>query len=206
MAPKKVIGRGKVWPIQWPCLGSATTYPMIWKTLVEILPHTSTIMRGSFITGLPDILSTWQTNSFSLKLLLSLSLQLLNFRLGYVQLFQLDVTQGTFPTSLAGISRYTLYRQSRDEKGNLNQQLNILRKYIANMIMEVKFRISKYSKVFNRVGTGKRGLTKFIIVDQYVSFSWERFKKKNTEFHEVSSAPALYRISVYFSLLMRKVK
>jgi hypothetical protein len=34
--------------------------------------------------------------------------------------------------------------------------------------MEMNFTIQKCSQVFNRVGTGYRGLTKFVLVDQYV--------------------------------------
>jgi hypothetical protein len=66
------------------------------------------------------------------------------------------------------------------------------------MIMELKFRINKYSQVFNRVGTSYTGLKKFIIVNQCISFSSERNNSGfvNTEFHEVSNAPILYRINV----------
>jgi hypothetical protein len=66
------------------------------------------------------------------------------------------------------------------------------------MIMELKFRINKYSQVFNRVGTSFWGLTKFTIVNQFISFSWEGNNSgfANIEFYEVISAPALYRINV----------
>jgi hypothetical protein len=39
---------------------------------------------------------------------------------------------------------------------------------MVDVVMKMKFSINKYSQVFNRVGPGYRGLTKFIIVDQYV--------------------------------------
>jgi hypothetical protein len=45
-----------------------------------------------------------------------------------------------------------------------------MRKGMVGVVMELKFRIKEYSWVLNRVGTGKRGLTKFIIIDQYVGF------------------------------------
>jgi hypothetical protein len=66
------------------------------------------------------------------------------------------------------------------------------------MIMGSKFRINKYSQVFNRVGTSYRGLEKFIIVYQFISFSSEENNSgfANVEFHEVRSAPTLYRINV----------
>jgi hypothetical protein len=44
-----------------------------------------------------------------------------------------------------------------------------MRRYLADMVVEITFRIKKYSQVFNRVGMGYRGLTKFIPLDQYVS-------------------------------------
>jgi hypothetical protein len=64
--------------------------------------------------------------------------------------------------------------------------------------MESKFRINKYSQVFNRVGTSYRGLAKFIILNQCISFSWKRNNSGFTgiEFHEVSSVPTMYRINV----------
>jgi hypothetical protein len=42
--------------------------------------------------------------------------------------------------------------------------------------VEIKFRIKEYSQVFIKVSVGYRGLTKFILIDQYVS----------TEFHIVT--------------------
>jgi hypothetical protein len=73
-----------------------------------------------------------------------------------------------------------------------------VRKYIDDMIMEMKFRIHKYSHVCNRVRTGYRGLTIFTHVDQYVSNSCEgcNFSFTYVEFRVVSSsAPTLCSIS-----------
>jgi hypothetical protein len=39
---------------------------------------------------------------------------------------------------------------------------------MVDMIMEMKFRTKNYSQAINRVSLGCRGLTKFIIIDQYV--------------------------------------
>jgi hypothetical protein len=48
-----------------------------------------------------------------------------------------------------------------------------MRKNMVDMVMKMKFRIKKYSHVFNRIGPGYGGLTKFIIIDQYVGFPGE---------------------------------
>jgi hypothetical protein len=66
------------------------------------------------------------------------------------------------------------------------------------MIMEIKFSISKYSQVFNRVSPGYRGLAKFIIIDQYFGFPGEgyNFSFTDVKFHTVSSATTLRRVSV----------
>jgi hypothetical protein len=72
-----------------------------------------------------------------------------------------------------------------------------MRNNMVDMIMKMKFRIKKYSQVFNRVGPGYRGLTKFIIIDQYVDFPGGlNFSFADVEFHIVSSAPNLYRVHV----------
>jgi hypothetical protein len=42
-------------------------------------------------------------------------------------------------------------------------------KYLVNVIIEMKFRIQKYFQVFSRFGTDYKVLTRFILVDQYVS-------------------------------------
>jgi hypothetical protein len=39
-----------------------------------------------------------------------------------------------------------------------------LRKYLIDIIVEIKFRIKKYGQVFNGVGTGHAGVTKLILV------------------------------------------
>jgi hypothetical protein len=56
-----------------------------------------------------------------------------------------------------------------EEKGkviyspNKTKQLDTLRKYVVNMIMKVQFRINKHTQVFNRVGMGYGGMTKFVL-------------------------------------------
>jgi hypothetical protein len=64
--------------------------------------------------------------------------------------------------------------------------------------MELNFRINKNSQAFNGVSTSYRGLAKFIIINQCISFPWEGNNSgfANIAFHEVSSAPTLYRINV----------
>jgi hypothetical protein len=73
-----------------------------------------------------------------------------------------------------------------------------VREDVVDMVMEIKFCIKKYSQVFYRVGPGYSGLTKFIIVDQYVGFPGEgyNFSFTDVEFHTISNAPTLYRIYV----------
>jgi hypothetical protein len=53
------------------------------------------------------------------------------------------------------------------------------------MVMELKFSINKFSQVFYRLGPGCRGLTKFIIVDQYIGFpgEWYNFCYNNNYYH-----------------------
>jgi hypothetical protein len=46
---------------------------------------------------------------------------------------------------------------------------------MVDMVTKMKFRISKYSQVFNRVGLGYGGLAKFIIVYQYIGFPAEGY-------------------------------
>lgn len=48
-----------------------------------------------------------------------------------------------------------------------------LRKYTNDMIMKIKFRIKKYSQVFNSVSMWYSGLSTFTLVDQEVLFSRE---------------------------------
>jgi hypothetical protein len=48
-----------------------------------------------------------------------------------------------------------------------------MRKNMVDVIMKLKFRIKKYSQVFNRIGPGYGGLTKFVIIDQYVGVPGE---------------------------------
>jgi hypothetical protein len=66
------------------------------------------------------------------------------------------------------------------------------------MIMEVQFRIDKHTQVFNTVGIGYGGMTKFIVEDQCNSLPRERNNSGFTDvqFHKVSSAPTLYGIDV----------
>jgi hypothetical protein len=74
-----------------------------------------------------------------------------------------------------------------------------MRENIFDILMEMKFSINKYSKVFYRVGPGYRGLAKFIIkISTLVGFPGERynFSFTDVEFHAVISAPTLYRINV----------
>jgi hypothetical protein len=71
--------------------------------------------------------------------------------------------------------KYNIYRHSRGEEERVTLRTrfnNLLRweKYIVGMIMEMKFRINKYSQVFNIVGTGYRGMTKFTYVGKSVVF------------------------------------
>jgi hypothetical protein len=44
-----------------------------------------------------------------------------------------------------------------------------------DVVMEMKFSISKYSQVFYRLGSEYGGLTKYIILDQYVGFPGEEY-------------------------------
>jgi hypothetical protein len=62
---------------------------------------------------------------------------------------------------------------------------------MVDVVMEMKFRIKKYSQVFNG------GLTKFIIIDQYVGFPGEgyNFSFTDVEYPIVGSAPTLYRVN-----------
>jgi hypothetical protein len=62
----------------------------------------------------------------------------------------------------------------------------------------MKFRINKYSQVFNRVGPRYEGLAKFIIVGQYFGFPGEgyNFSFTDAEFRTVSNAPTLYRVNI----------
>jgi hypothetical protein len=73
-----------------------------------------------------------------------------------------------------------------------------MREKIVNMIMEMKFSINKYSEVSYRVGPVYRGLSKFVIVDQYVGFPREgyNFSVADVEFHTVRNATTLYRVNV----------
>jgi hypothetical protein len=66
------------------------------------------------------------------------------------------------------------------------------------MIMEVEFRISKYTQVFNTVGTGFGGLKKFIVEDQCISLPRQinRSDFIDVQFHKVCSIQTLYRINV----------
>jgi hypothetical protein len=79
--------------------------------------------------------------------------------------------------------------------------------------MKIKFRIHKYSHVFNRVTTVYGGLKKFILVDQDVCFPRDiyNFSFVNTEFRIVLSAPISYRIYMiaedYITIIRRmKIK
>jgi hypothetical protein len=83
------------------------------------------------------------------------------------------------------------------------EQISTLWKCVVNMIIESKFRINKNSQVFNKVGTSYRGLKKFIIINQCISFSWEVNNAGfgNIDFHEVSSVPTLYRINVRLKMI-----
>jgi hypothetical protein len=73
-----------------------------------------------------------------------------------------------------------------------------MRKNMVDVVMKLKFRIGKCSQVFNIIGSGYRGLTKFIIIDQYVGFPGEgyNFSFTDAEYHIVSNAPTLYRVNV----------
>jgi hypothetical protein len=73
-----------------------------------------------------------------------------------------------------------------------------MRKNMVDVFMRMKFRIKKYYQVFNRIGLGYGGLTKFIIIDQNVGFPGEgyNFSFTDVEYHIVSSAPTLYRVNV----------
>jgi hypothetical protein len=55
------------------------------------------------------------------------------------------------------------------------------------MIMEVEFRISKYTQVFNTVGTGFGGLKKFTVEDQCISLPRQinRSDFIDVQFHKV---------------------
>jgi hypothetical protein len=66
------------------------------------------------------------------------------------------------------------------------------------MVMKKKFKINKYSQVFNRVSLGYGGLAKFIIIDHYFGFPEKgyNFSITDVEFHTVSSAPTLYKVNV----------
>jgi hypothetical protein len=77
-----------------------------------------------------------------------------------------------------------------------------------DVVMEMKHGINKYSEVFYRVCPGYGGLSKFIIIEQYVGFPGEghNFSFTDVEFHTVSSAPTLYRVNVrlkYIAVLRR---
>jgi hypothetical protein len=67
-------------------------------------------------------------------------------------------------------------------------------KSIFSMVMK-KFRINKYSQIYNRIGPHYGGLAKFIIINQYGGVPGERynFGFTNVKCHAVSNAPTLYR-------------
>jgi hypothetical protein len=73
-----------------------------------------------------------------------------------------------------------------------------MRENIIDLVMEMEFNVNIYSQVFYSVSPGYRGLTKFIVVDQYVRFPGKRYNLSFTdvEFHRVSNAPTLYRVNV----------
>jgi hypothetical protein len=54
------------------------------------------------------------------------------------------------------------------------------------MIMEIEFRIQKYSHIFNKVSICYRRLTKLLLVDRSPNFGFN-----NAEFHIVNSTPSL---------------
>jgi hypothetical protein len=76
--------------------------------------------------------------------------------------------------------------------------LNILSENIVDVVMEMKYIINIYSKVLYRVGPNYKGLTKFIIVGQWVGFPGEEynFNCTDVEFRTVSNEPTLYRVNV----------
>jgi hypothetical protein len=66
--------------------------------------------------------------------------------------------------------KYNTYIHPRDEKVKvmLWSTPNLMIKFIDDMVVEINFRIKKYSQVFNMVRTGYRELTNFILIDHYV--------------------------------------
>jgi hypothetical protein len=53
---------------------------------------------------------------------------------------------------------------------NQTQQIDTLINHIVDMIMEIKFRIQKYSQVFSTADTDYEGLAKFMLVDYILIF------------------------------------
>jgi hypothetical protein len=64
---------------------------------------------------------------------------------------------------------------------------------MVDVVMKMKFSINKYFQAFNRVGSDYGGLTKFIIIDQFVGFPEKgyNFSFTDVEFHTANSVPAL---------------
>lgn len=71
------------------------------------------------------------------------------------------------------------------------------------MVVKSELGVDKYSQVFNGIGTCYGGLKKFVIKDQSSGFPGEGnyCSFTNIEFHEVSSAPTLYRVNVSLKLI-----
>jgi hypothetical protein len=65
--------------------------------------------------------------------------------------------------------QYNIYKEpinGRKGKGyspNQTKQLDTLRKYVVDMIMEVQFRINKHTQFFKSVCTRYGGMTKFVL-------------------------------------------
>lgn len=84
-----------------------------------------------------------------------------------------------------------------------------MRKYVVNLIMKKKHRITKYSCVLSRFSICYRGKSNFILVDKYVSLSWEGYNSGciNTDLYIVRSAPTLKRtnVTLYYIVTFKRI-
>jgi hypothetical protein len=67
-------------------------------------------------------------------------------------------------------------------------------KYTGDIAMDVKFRIKKYSQVFNRVGTVYRGFTSFIMLLISVAANFDNFQSVTEFLTSISVLDGILRI------------
>jgi hypothetical protein len=122
--------------------------------------------------------------------------------LASVDVTKLKTTEA-YPSSDLTNIKYNMYidsgMRSEGYAANYNQQINTIRKYILDIFMELKIIIKKYCLVFNRVDTDCRGLTKLILADQLVSFSFYHSVQNLLSSHLISKN---IKIRIYKNLIL----